>query len=93
MAKARLHAVVHGRVQGVFFRANTQETAEKLSLTGWVRNAHDGSVELVAEGEKKDLKELLAWCKEGPSAANVYKVEKEWGEPTGEFEEFEIRYD
>lgn len=92
MANARVHAVVHGRVQGVFFRANTRETAEKLSLAGWVRNTSSGSVELVAEGKKENLEKLLEWCEKGPDAASVEKVDAEWEKPTGDFKSFEVRY-
>ncbi len=92
MENARLHAIVHGRVQGIFFRSNTQKQAAKLGLTGWVKNNDDGTVEVVAEGDKKDLKELLAWCSKGPSIARVENVESNWENATGEFGHFSIRY-
>jgi acylphosphatase len=92
MAKARLHAVVHGYVQGVFFRDNAQRTAGSMGLTGWVKNTVDGDVEIVAEGEEKDLKKLLAWCHKGPDIARVEKVDSKWEKPTGEFEHFSIKY-
>ena len=92
MENARLHAIVHGRVQGIFFRSNTQKQAAKLGLTGWVKNNDDGTVEVVAEGDKKDLKELLAWCSKGPSIARVENVESNCENATGEFGHFSIRY-
>lgn len=92
--RSRLHIKIHGDVQGVFFRAGTQEAARNIGgITGWVRNMHDGTVECIAEGEKEKLKELLEWCRHGPSAASVERIEEEWEEYTGEFEGFEIRYE
>jgi acylphosphatase len=66
--------VVSGRVQGVFYRATTQETARQLGLTGWVRNAADGCVELVACGEAARLAELESWLRQGPPHARVESV-------------------
>lgn len=65
---------IHGLVQGVFFRAETQALAQKLDLTGWVRNLPDGSVEIHAEGTEDALKELEAWCHRGPPGAQVEEV-------------------
>jgi len=93
MAKARLHIEVYGIVQGVFFRSNTQKKAFSLGLTGWVRNRNDGSVEVLAEGEKQSLEELLAWCGKGPPGARVDKLKHCWEEYKGEFSSFSIRYD
>jgi len=90
--KARLHAIVSGEVQGVFFRAHTEEEARRLGLTGWVMNTSDGGVEVEAEGEKEKLAELLLWLHHGPPAAIVEKVEYEWKEFSGEFSGFKIRY-
>ncbi len=67
----RIHAFVSGRVQGVFFRQSTQEEAARLGLTGWVRNLHDGRVELEAQGEADAVGDLLLWCNQGPEAAQV----------------------
>ena len=92
MPVARLHAVVRGNVQGVFFRAHTEEVAGRLGLTGWVRNMRDGGVEVVAEGEREKLEELLAWLRRGPPLASVSSVEHEWLEFRGEFSSFSIRY-
>lgn len=90
--ESRLHLTVHGTVQGVFFRANSDEQARRLNLKGWVMNKSDGSVEIVAEGDKQALERLLEWCSHGPRGAVVEKMEKEWLEATGEFSEFSIRY-
>jgi acylphosphatase len=88
----RLHAIVKGRVQGIFFRANTEKAALKLGLKGFVRNTPDGNVEVVAEGAKENLEELLKWCAKGPMLAHVESVDSKWMDATGEFETFSIRY-
>jgi len=87
-----IHIKVFGQVQGVFFRANTQEYARRLDLKGWVRNLGDGSVEVVAEGPKDRLEQLLEWCHEGPSGAYVTEVTHEWIENNERFADFKIRY-
>lgn len=89
---ARIHAIISGRVQGVFYRASTRDKAASLGLKGWVRNLPDGRVELVAEGPKSQLEELLKWCWQGPPAAKVTDIEVKYEEPTGEFDDFSVRY-
>ncbi len=91
-ADQRLRAVVHGRVQGVGFRHATARRAEALSLTGWVRNRWDGTVETVAEGPRAALDQFVAWLNRGPSAAYVSQVERSWHSATGEFDRFRITY-
>lgn len=88
----RVYLKISGRVQGVFFRANTQAKAVELGITGWVRNSEDGSVEVTAEGEKNILEKLISWCQVGPPAGKVTKVEVVWEKATGEFKSFSIRY-
>jgi acylphosphatase len=84
---------IFGIVQGVFFRAGTQDTVHRIhGITGWVRNLPDGSVECVAEGEKEKLQKLLDWCNHGPAGAEVERVEEKWEEYIGEFVGFEIKY-
>ena len=90
--KVRAHIVVSGRVQGVFFRAETQEKAQELGLTGWVRNLSDGRVEAVFEGDKVKVEEMVKWAKKGPSRAIVNHLDLTWEEYQGEFNNFEIRY-
>lgn len=87
-----MHIMVYGGVQGVFFRANTQDKARELGLTGYVRNLPDGSVEIVAEGDRGKLESLLAWCRHGPPAASVLRVEHGWEEKKEGFADFSIRY-
>ncbi len=89
---ARLHVHVSGLVQGVNFRWFTQRRANDLGVRGWVRNLPDGSVEVVAEGERPALEALLQTVREGPSAAVVESVDVQWSSPTGEFGRFEVRY-
>jgi len=89
---ARLQAIVHGRVQGVNFRYYTRQQARGLGITGYVRNMWDGTVEVVAEGVRSRLEELLTWLRRGPSMAFVEKVEVQWLDHTGEFRNFEVRY-
>lgn len=92
MSTARLDAWIHGRVQGVWYRASTQTEAQRLGLTGWVRNRVDGSVELCAEGERSTLEALLAWCRQGPPQAEVERIEVRWSEGgASPLDGFEVR--
>ena len=70
----RIHAKVTGRVQGVFYRASTRDTARALGLTGWVKNMMDGSVELEAQGPEEKIEQLIIWLNEGPPHARVDHV-------------------
>ncbi len=80
---AAVHMFVHGHVQGVFYRSNTQKGAQGLGLTGWVKNCYDGSVEIHAEGDKDKLEELNEWCRHGPALAKVSKIDLNWIGPQG----------
>lgn len=91
-AHERLSMRITGRVQGVCFRAHTERRARGLGLEGWVKNEPDGSVAAVAEGPRQALEELAAWCHQGPPAARVEAVEASWGEASGEFSRFSVRY-
>ncbi len=88
----QLHAVIHGRVQGVGFRYSAQAKAQQLSLTGWVRNLADGSVETLAMGPQDALEAYLSWLRIGPSGAHVTGVNADWNDPLQTFTTFEIRY-
>jgi len=88
--KARISMIISGRVQGVFFRYKTLREAQKLGLTGWVKNLDGGQVEVLAEGAKDKLEELAEWTKRGSRQAQVEKVEIKWQEYGGEFKEFII---
>ena len=88
--QARLHAFVEGRVQGVSFRYFVIHNANRYGVTGWVRNTHQGEVEVVAEGSRSDVERLLTDLRRGPSAALVTNVRSEWESYTGSFNTFEI---
>ena len=90
--ETRLHAVVHGRVQGVGFRYHTSRAAERLGLRGWVTNRWNGTVETVAEGTREALDQFLTFLHQGPPSAMVQRVDTEWQTATGEFEHFRVRY-
>jgi acylphosphatase len=88
----RVHVYISGRVQGVFFRAETQRAAINFKLTGWVRNMADGLVEAVFEGEDENVDKMIAWCRVGPSAARVENVAITEESYTSEFRNFSIKY-
>ena len=86
----RIHILVSGKVQGVFFRAFAKDEADKLALKGFARNLDDGLVEVVAEGTEEKLKELLEILKTKHPVAKVTDVQIEWGEATNEYRDFRI---
>jgi len=88
---ARVHIIVHGVVQGVFFRSTTAEKGLSLGLTGWAKNLPDGTVEIISEGEKEKLERLVEWSKKGPPSAVVTSIDVNWEEPKNEFETFNVR--
>ena len=89
-ARARVWLRIAGRVQGVGFRYSAMDEARRLAVSGWVRNTHDGSVELLAEGARERLQRLVTWCHVGPRGALVTDVEERWLEYRGEFAGFRI---
>jgi acylphosphatase len=90
--KVRAHVIIVGRVQGVFFRLETQRAAGRYKVSGWVRNKRDGTVEALFEGEKAGVDEILEWCKQGSPGSVVERISLEWGKYTGEYPGFEITY-
>jgi acylphosphatase len=89
----KVHVMIAGRVQGVWFRAKTRQKADELGLTGWVRNTADGRVEAVFEGEHALIDQMLVWCQRGPPLAKVNAVDILSKEPaTHGFQGFDIRY-
>lgn len=86
----RIHVVISGNVQGVNFRYYTMQEANRLNVTGWVRNRTDGTVEVLAEGETDALEALHQFLHRGSPAARVKQVNIEWKTPTGEYSDFEI---
>lgn len=90
--KTRVHLIISGRVQGVFYRDSTRAKALELGVLGWVRNLPDGSVEAVAEAEPDILEQFLAWCHQGPRAARVDRIEAKRSAARGEFDNFVVTY-
>lgn len=84
MTRARARVVVSGRVQGVFFRAETGDRARSLGVAGWVRNNRDGTVEAAFEGDRERVESMVEWCRRGPALAEVERVDVEWEEPRDE---------
>lgn len=91
MSRMARHLRVHGRVQGVFFRASSRDRARQVGASGWVRNCPDGTVELWVEGDPDAVDEVEEWVREGgPKAARVEQVEAEDRDPEG-FDTFDVR--
>ncbi|MFB6353266.1 MAG: acylphosphatase [Halobacteriales archaeon] len=88
--RVRAHVHISGRVQGVFFRATTQETAREHGVDGWVRNLDDGRVEAVFEGAEAAVDAMVDFCHEGSQAASVTDVDVDWEDPRG-LSGFEVR--
>jgi acylphosphatase len=91
--KTRVHVVISGQVQGVWYRASTKEKAEELGLTGWVKNIAHGNVEAVFEGDESTVNEMIAWCRKGPPLAQVINVKVTRQRFGGEFVEFTVLRD
>lgn len=89
---ARLKAIVHGKVQGVYYRAFASRIARSLSLKGYVKNVANGDVEVEAEGEKGLLEELLRRLKTGPDGAVVEKIDVTWPGYEGKYNAFDVRF-
>lgn len=87
----RKHCFFSGKVQGVFFRANTKDKAREEGVKGWVKNLPDGRVEAVFEGEEEKVEDVIEFCRNNQPHARVGDVKIEEQEPTGEFQSFQIR--
>ncbi|WP_435066574.1 acylphosphatase [Haloplanus sp. C73] len=88
--RIRAHVFVSGRVQGVYYRANTRDAARARNVDGWVRNLEDGRVEAVFEGPESAVEEMVEWCHTGSPAATVDDVDVNYEDPQGE-SEFVVR--
>jgi len=88
----RIHIIISGYVQGVCFRYFTKIKARKLGLKGFVRNAPNGDVEVVAEGNEKEINELIDFCRKGPMLSCVANLKIEYGEFKGEFDDFIVKF-
>lgn len=91
MARKKVRVIIRGRVQGVFFRMETQQAARRIGVNGWVRNRRDGSVEAVFEGDAEKSEEMLAWCRKGPPLARVDDVEVQEFDDQAMFTDFTVR--
>jgi len=85
-----VHLLISGKVQGVFFRDSSRMVAQKLNITGWIKNRQDDKVEAMISGDEKDLQAFINWCKSGPDRAEVEEVIVSKQEKTS-FERFEIK--
>jgi acylphosphatase len=92
MENISARVIIHGWVQGVYFRAYTRDQARSLGLSGWVRNRRDGTVEAYFEGDREKVEQMVAWCHRGSPSSQVERVEVFYGPPKGEFDSFLIRY-
>ena len=91
--KYTAHVIISGKVQGVWFRANTKNKADQLGIMGWVKNTPDGNVEAFFEGEKDRVDDIIEWCHHGPSQAQVRNVKCERRQITSnKFKKFFIKY-
>lgn len=88
--RSAVHLIIEGRVQGVGFRFFTREQAQKLGLTGWVRNKFDGNVETYAEGSQENLENWIGQLNRGPRSAFVTNIKREWKEAQGKFNNFQV---
>jgi acylphosphatase len=90
MKPIRATVRIRGMVQGVSFRYYTRRTAMQHNVAGWVRNLPNGEVEAVFEGKESDVRQVIDWCREGPSAARVEEVLIDWEEARGQFTSFDV---
>jgi len=88
----RARVIIIGRVQGVFFRAETKRAADRIGVSGWVRNLSDGTVEAVFEGAQPLVDQAIAWCRIGSPMSQVSDVAVDWQEFRGSSDRFEVKY-
>lgn len=90
--KVRARLLISGRVQGVAFRWETLQAAQRCGVDGWVRNLSDGRVEAVLEGPRQQVNDLIDWCRQGPPIARVDSLDIQWEDFSGVFEDFSITH-
>jgi acylphosphatase len=88
--QVRARVVITGKVQGVYFRAETQRAAKQRNVAGWVRNWSNGSVEALFEGDEPAVKAMLEWCWQGSPFSKVQHVDIQWETYIGDFDRFDI---
>ena len=92
MGNTRIRLIIEGRVQGVWFRDSTRKEADRLGVSGWVKNRSDGTVEALVEGPEALVKELISWCRQGPPFARVDGIRETRETWVGDFDTFDIVY-
>ena len=92
MIKQRIHILVTGKVQGVFFRQATKVVAIKNNVTGCIKNLENGQVEIILEGDEKNVNSVVDWCRHGPANSRVDEIEINNQKFSNQFLEFEVRY-
>jgi len=92
MENTRVRLIIEGRVQGVWFRESTRREAERLGVRGWVRNRREGTVEVLAEGPKENVRKLVDWCHHGPPSARVMRVNETEESFQAEYGSFDVVY-
>lgn len=90
MSTTTLHLIIHGHVQGVYYRDSMRREAERLNISGWVRNCHDGTVEAMVQGMPEAVDAIVRWAHRGPEHARVERVVTANGD--GQYGSFEILY-
>jgi acylphosphatase len=90
--QTRARVIISGRVQGVFFRVETQRAAERIGVKGWVRNQADGTVAAVFEGPKQSVDQAIQWCWQGSPMSEVTDVAVQWETPSGQYAAFDITH-
>ena len=88
----QIKLVITGRVQGVFFRAETKKTADRLGINGYVKNLSDGSVEAVIKGDQESVSQMTEWCRKGPTISKVQSVKTKEISSVSNFNTFDVRY-
>ncbi|MBL7054159.1 acylphosphatase [Candidatus Woesearchaeota archaeon] len=88
----RIHLIINGKVQGVFYRDNTKKKASELGLKGFVKNIENGLVEIIAEGPEDKLSELIEFCKNNPGYSEVDRLDIKKEKATNEFIGFKVKY-
>ncbi len=88
----QIKADIYGKVQGVFFRASTKETADRLGVTGWVKNMADGSVQALFKAPDHVMDQMLEWCRKGPASARVDKLVTQKIQDNTDFTDFKVIY-
>ena len=86
----RVHLIISGKVQGVYFRKHTQDTSRENNVYGWVKNLLNGDVECVLEGLKSNVDQVMMWCHQGPPGSHVDNVKIKYEEYIGNFDDFKI---